>query len=531
MEKIHMPSIPIIIASVVVSSFVTYGALSAPPAGDFDNDGFDDLTIGVPDETLGGKTRTGGVHILAGSANRLTNAGDQYLHQATTGIIESAGNGDEFSSALAWGDFDNDGFDDLAIGVHGEGVEGVGRAGAVNVLYGSPSKLTANGDQLWHQNVSGITSSCTAGDHFGYALAAGDFDGDGFDDLAIGVPGQRVSGDDAAGAVHIIYGSVNGLNAAGDQYFTQDSPGIPDAPQPGDQFGYVLAAGNFNGDGFMDLAISAPFEDHEGQSNAGVVHFLYGTVNGLTGSGSDLLNQDDSSPVEVPESNDLFGAALVAGDFNNDSFDDIAIGVPLENVGVVSNAGAVMVFYGHDGGIEDDPEELWTQNSAGIADSSEFDDHFGAALACGDFDGDGFDDLAVGAPDEDVSGWVNAGAVNIIYGSSGGLSASNDEFLTQNSLGVAGEPRPNDHFGFALSAGDFDDDGFADLAIGIPGESVSGMSAAGAVNVAYGESGGFDSAVHQFWHQNTSGIPDASEVNDHFGNALGAQPLDASGLF
>jgi hypothetical protein len=530
MERNDMQSHRFMVLSIAFSAMAVRSAQAAPPAGDFDNDGFNDLVIGVPYETLGEKPRTGGVHILAGSAAQLSDTGDQYLHQATTAIVESHGNDDQFSSALAWGDFDNDGFDDLAIGVHGEDFNGIARTGVVIVLYGSPSKLSADGDQLWHQNVGGITSTSQADEHFGYALAAGDFDGDGFDDLAIGVPGERVNGAASAGAVNVIYGSAGGLSAAGDQFFTQDSASIADSPQNGDQFGYVLTVGNFNGDGFADLAISAPFEDHEGQSNAGVVHFLYGTAGGLTGVDSDELTQDDSSPVEVPEVNDLFGAALVAGDFNDDGFDDIAIGVPLENVGAVGNAGAVIVFYGHDGGIEDDPEELWTQNTLGITDSSEIDDRFGAALACGDFDGDGIDDLAIGVPHEDVSGWANAGAVHLLYGTGGGLSATGDEFLTQNSPGVPSDARTSDRFGFALAAGDFDDDGFADLAIGVPGERVSGINAAGSVNVAYGAAGGLDSATYQLWHQNGDSMPDSCESNDQFGNALGAPPLDTTGL-
>ena len=525
-----MNSNRLIVASFASTLLVLPAALSAPPAGDFNGDGFGDLAIGVPNEAINGKNSAGAVHVLSGSDTQISSGDDQFIHQNTTGIAESIGNNDQFAAAMAWGDFNNDGFDDLAIGAPGDNVDGVARAGVVNVLYGSGSGLVSAGDQLWHQNVGGIASSCAVNDHFGYALAAGDFDGDGFDDLAIGVPGDRVSGAVSAGAVNVIYGSASGLSAAGDSYFTQDSSGISDVPQSGDQFGYVLAAGNFNGDGFTDLAIGVPFEDHEGQSNAGVVHFLYGAAAGLSGANSDLMNQDDSSSVEVPESNDLFGASLVAGDFNNDTFDDIAIGVPRENVGVVNDAGAVMVFYGHDGGIEDDPEELWTQNTSGIADSAEFDDHFGAALASGDFDGDGVDDLAIGVPDEDVSGGTNAGAVHIIYGGGGGLSATDDEFLTQNTSGVPGEPRSNDRFGFALMAGDFNDDGFADLAIGIPGERLNGNSAAGGVNVAYGESDGFDAAIHQFWSQNAGGIPDGSEANDKFGSALGAAPLDTNGI-
>ena len=84
------------------------------------------------------------------------------------------------------GDFDDDGFDDLAIGVIGDRVGPVNNAGTVNALYGSSAGLTTAGSQLWHQNIAGVRGEATSGDLFGNALAVGDFDGDGFDDLAIG---------------------------------------------------------------------------------------------------------------------------------------------------------------------------------------------------------------------------------------------------------------------------------------------------------------------------------------------------------
>ena len=250
-----MNSTRLIVALFVSTLLVLPAAHSAPPAGDFNGDGFGDLAIGVPNEAISGKNSAGAVHVLRGSDTQISSGDDQFIHQNTTGIAEAIGNDDQFAAAMAWGDFNNDGFDDLAIGAHGDNVDGVSRAGVVNVLYGSASGLVSTSDQLWHQNIGGIANAAAANDHFGYALAAGDFDGDGFDDLAVGVPGERAAGALAAGAVHIIYGSASGLSSAGDRFFTQDSSGISDAPQAGDQFGYVLAAGNFYGDEFTDLAV------------------------------------------------------------------------------------------------------------------------------------------------------------------------------------------------------------------------------------------------------------------------------------
>ena len=156
--------------------------------GDFNNDGFADLVIGSPEEDLGAVDAAGVVNVLPGSAAGLTAAGDQLWHQDSPGIQDTAEMGDQFGEAFATGDFDGDGFDDLAIGAYVDSVAAIAGAGAVNVLPGSAAGLTDIGDQLWHQDSGSILDAAEAGDLFGAALAAGDFNGDGFFDLAVGAP-------------------------------------------------------------------------------------------------------------------------------------------------------------------------------------------------------------------------------------------------------------------------------------------------------------------------------------------------------
>ena len=115
-------------------------------------------------------------------------------------------------------------------------------AGAVNVLYGSALGLTAWGNQLWHQNSSGIQSAIEALDFFGKSLAAGDFNNDGFFDLAIGVPGESLGSVAGAGVLHVLYDSVSGLTAQGNQLWHLDSPGIIGSPDSSDAFGGALVA-------------------------------------------------------------------------------------------------------------------------------------------------------------------------------------------------------------------------------------------------------------------------------------------------
>ena len=164
-----------------------------------------------------------------------------------------------------------------------------------------------------------------------------DFNGDGFDDLAIGVPGEGVGGATLAGAVNILYGGTGGL-AGTNQLLTQGNP------EPIDLFGFAVAKGDFNADGFTDLAVGAPSEDVGAAGLAGAVNVFYGSAAGLPATSQVRLQGN-------PENSDRFGSALDAGLFNDDDVLDLAVGAPGETVGGQLSAGAVSVFYGSAAGL------------------------------------------------------------------------------------------------------------------------------------------------------------------------------------
>jgi hypothetical protein len=233
------------------------------------------------------------------------------------------------------------------------------------VLPGSPDGLTTTGGRL----VTQVGGTVEASDQFGAALGTGDFNGDGFADLAAGAPSEYVGTTIGAGAVSVLPGSAAGLTATGGRLFTQ----VGGVAERWDIFGFALAVGDFNQDGFADLVAAAPLEDVGTADDAGALSTLYGSSSGLTANGGRLFPQ----VAGTVEAGDEFGEQLAAGDFDDDGFADVAAAAPLEDVGTVSQAGAISVLQGSGGGLTSTGGQLLTQNSPGVPGTAETFDHLG----------------------------------------------------------------------------------------------------------------------------------------------------------
>jgi len=199
------------------------------------------------------------------------------------------------------------------------------------------------------------------------------------------------------------------------------------------------------------------------------------------------------------------------------SQDDLAVGVPFEDVGTVVDAGAVNVLHGSSGGLTSTGDQFWSQDSLGVKGTGEADDGFGRSLAAADFGESSQADLAVGVPFEDIGTVEGAGAVNVLYGSSGGLTATGDQSWHQDTFAVIDTAEAADFFGWSLAAANFGKSSQADLAVGVPFEDVETVVGAGAVNVLYAASGGLTATGDQFWDQDSSGIQGTAETDDLFG--------------
>ena len=167
---------------------------------------------------------------------------------------------------------------------------------------------------------------------------------------------------------------------------------------------------------------------------------------------------------------------VLNADFNGDLREDLAVGIPYENVRNVSDAGAVAIYYWKDGGIPASPSVILHEDTPGVGDSpgvigrADVVDNFGKAIATGDFNRDGFHDLAIGVPRESLRAGLYIGGVHVFYGSRFGLRLDGAQYLFTNQLGSSFH-KPNENFGYALVADDFNGDGYDDLYAGIPGWS------------------------------------------------------------
>jgi hypothetical protein len=421
---------------------------------DFNGDGYTDVAVGVDGQDVPvGQTvvpQAGMVHVIYGSAQGLqaSSPDDQVFSQNTPNVEDDAEEDDRWGNPLAAGDFNDDGYGDLAVSAEAESVGIIQAAGGVNVLYGSASGLTATGDQFWTQDSSGIADQPEAGDSFGWGLAAGDFDSDGIQDLAVGAMWEDLEEFDPdllqAGVVHVILGSASGLTGTGSQFYDQGDFG--GEPEHQDRFGRRIGAGDFDGDGYDDVATGAAFEDVGEDAaavvDAGAANVAYGSASGLT-SGKEWT-QDTPGILDAAEEGEHFGWFSVGiGDFNDDGRDDLGISVTGEGG---NDAGAAAVIYGSASGLTATGNQLWTQDSSGIPDSSEAEDRFGRVSRAQDFNDDGCFDLVVGAGTEDVGAINGAGAAHVIYGSASGLASTNAQVFTQDDLEGEGA-EANDNFG------------------------------------------------------------------------------------
>lgn len=413
-------------------------ATAAPPAAtqpddaDFNGDGAADLATSASGATVGGKDSAGQVVVTYGGAEQR----HVTYSQNSAGVPGSAEKGDYFGADTAYGDFDGDGYDDLAVGAIGEDVGTDVDGGTVQVLWGSPSGLSGGATVK--------DPRPTKHDLFGGPLQAGDFDGDGKDDLAVG-------SSSGAATLDIFDGGISRSGATGGHYTV-----LPPIHSGEDAGPFNLHSGDVNGDGKDDLIVNGFSTADDYNANL----WLPGSANGVTTNGVQRLPAGHITDV---------------GDTDGDGYGDVIIGLTWdEGIDGAHKGGTVYVVKGNANGPYGDSQAI-TQDTAGVPGGSENGDSFGAELDLGDINGDGHLDLVASSPGEDLEGVSDAGSITVIYGAAdgSGLSTAGSELYSQNTPGVPNSNEKNDFFGSDVHIDDLNADGRGDVSVGAYGENGS----------------------------------------------------------
>ena len=516
------------------TGLVLYGAASGDlagiavaGAGDINGDGLDDMIVGASfaagaDGVAG--AQTGRAYVVFGQTDRHTGGLD--LARVGDGIAGFVIVGEETGdsagrSVAAAGDVNGDGFEDLVIGAPGADGPGNSRvdAGAAYVLFGKSAPFAAAVGLGSIAAGSGgfVMHGARAGDQAGFSAGrAGDLDGDGYDDLAVAALSADGIGAATAnaGSAYVLYGGSRDFSTAVD--LATPLPGDGVLVIEGGNFAFdetgtsIAAAGDINGDGLDDLAIGAPNADGPNRTEdfLGSTYVMFGREGGhganlsfadIAADGTGLILYGEDPPDEAGF------AVSSAGDINGDGIGDLVIGAP--NAGGPDNtrpfAGDTYVLFGRAGGFPSpiDLGKLALGTDGFVIHGRAALDRLGNTVAAvGDVNGDGFDDLAIGALGSDgpSAAREDAGETYLLFGRTGAMPAHIDVGSADwglDGMVILGADAFDQSGVSVAGAGDIDGDGFADLIIGAFGGAglENGRGFAGEAHVIYG--GDFTGAV------------------------------------
>ena len=456
-------------------------------AGDINNDGIDDFAIGAPGADPNGSV-SGSTYIIYGKEGGLDaniNLGN-LLDNSAGFRIDGASRGDNIGySVSSAGDVNGDTYDDIIIGTPFASPNGF-RSGSTYVVFGKNGNFEDNVDLSHPTSGANVRiNGESAGYHIGWSVSGvGDVNGDGYDDVIIGAVGADWNGEHS-GSTYVVFGGEDGLDEDINPSSIVASNGMDgfridgeSAGRPGGEIGRSVSLGDINGDGIDDIAIGASSTDSNGNIWAGTTYVVFGKDDNAFAATMNLSELDGSNGFRIDGESgaDWSGYSIsLAGDFNGDGIDDLIIGAyGADSNGKYHNGASYVVF----GNNDDDAfaatmnlSELNGSNGFRINGESTGDNSGKSVSSAGDFNGDGYDDIIIGAPMANSNNGRTSGATYVVFGKEGGFDATVElsDIIASDVRGgfrINGESAGDRSGEYISSAGDVNHDGYDDLIIG-----------------------------------------------------------------
>lgn len=355
--------------------------------GDVNGDGYDDVIIGAPSEDTVGHD-AGAAYIIYGQGRRLGGGSIARVEK----LLGERGNDKTGYSVAANGNVNNDGYDDILIGSY-EDSSASQNSGSVYLVYGRAMQLNTNTLRIFAEFTGEYVD-----DNAGSSVAFGDINGDGYSDILVGAINAGNARVPFSGAVYIIYGQATSFSSTSS---TSLSGGVKFVGENDfDDVGFSIGSGDLNADGYDEMIVGALGYD----GMRGAAYVVYGASSTLTSA-----SLKTAVKYEGEDANDFAGYSVASSDYNHDGYSDLFISALLRPYTSGQN-GEVYLLEGSSSSLSGG-----SLASASLSFTGEYNDAAGSSLAFGDFNGDSYDDMVVGA-NENGDGAFYGGAVYLFYG-------------------------------------------------------------------------------------------------------------------